>query len=150
MQPETRRLTCLRHAAHDEGRWRRDRTCRGHCGWLKLNLTGVTEMTDEPDSALTGAAFELASAGFRRMPNQEQEHEEETISSDSASLREVAERRASPLDEIAVRKYTDANGEPAGADEAITLDRAARDYASASALDRFAVENESGKALAAR
>ena len=107
-------------------------------------------MADEPDSALTGAAFELASAGFRPMPNQGLEHEEETIGSDSASLREAAERRAPPLDEIAVRKYTGANGEPVAAAEAITLDRAVRDYASATALDRFAAENESSKALAAR
>jgi len=84
------------------------------------------------------------------MPDQEQEHDEETISSDSASLREAAERRALPLDEIAVRKYTGANGEPVAAAEAITLDRAARDYASATALDRFSLENESAKALAAR
>jgi len=107
-------------------------------------------MADELDSALTGAAFELASAGFRPMPNQGQEHEEETISSDSASLREAAERRAPPLDEIAVRKYTGANGEPVATAEAITLDRAVRDYASATALDRFSLENESSKALAAR
>jgi len=84
------------------------------------------------------------------MPNQGREHEEETIGSDSASLREAAERRAPPLDEIAVRKYTDANGELVGADEAITLDRAVRDYASATALDRFVVEDESSKTLAAR
>jgi len=107
-------------------------------------------MADEQNSALTGAAFELVSAGFRPMPDEKKEDGAETIGSDSESLREAAGRRAPPLDEIAVRKYTGADGEPAGADEAITLDRAVRDYARATALDRSAVENESGKALAAR
>ena len=107
-------------------------------------------MADEPDSELTGAAFELANAGFRPMPNEKPEHDGESIGSDSASLREAAQRRVSPPDETVVRAYIDRNGEQVAADEAITFDRAVRDYASATALDRIAVENESSKTLATR
>jgi len=107
-------------------------------------------MADEPDSALTGAAFELANAGFKPMSDTEQSDDKETIGSDSASLRDAAERRSRPSDEIVLRKYVDVNGEPVAADEAITLERAVRDYASATALDQLLVENESSKALAAR
>ena len=107
-------------------------------------------MANETDEVLTGAAFELANAGYRPMPDPQKRDEEEAIGSDSASLREAAERRSGPRDDVIVRKYTNGNGEPAAPNEAITLDRAVRDYASASATDRFAVENESSKALAAR
>ncbi len=107
-------------------------------------------MADEPASALTGAAFELASAGYRPMPDPDKKSDEEAIGSDSASLREAAERRSGPPDEIVARQYTDGSGKPVAANEAVTLDRAARDYASAAAADKFAVENESGEALAAR
>jgi len=107
-------------------------------------------MADGTESGLTGAAFELANAGFRPMPGQPRERDGETIGSDSVSLREAAERRVSPSDEIVVREYIDKNGEPVAADEAITLDRAVHDYVSATAIDKFAVENESSKALAAR
>jgi hypothetical protein len=105
---------------------------------------------EPPGEALTGAAFELANAGYRLMPDPHERDEKEAIGSDSASLREAAEQRSGPRDDVIVRKYTDGRGEPAAPNEAITLDRAARDYASASAADRFAVENESSKALAAR
>ena len=77
-------------------------------------------MADEPDSALTGAAFELANAGFKPMSDTEQSDDKETIGSDSASLRDAAERRSRPSDEIVLRKYVDVNGEPVAADEAIT------------------------------
>jgi hypothetical protein len=107
-------------------------------------------MTTEPDPALTGAAFELASAGYTPMPDQEKKHDGEAIGSDSTSLREAAERLAGPSDDIVVRKYLDQRGEPAAPNEAITLERAGRDYASATAGDKFVVENESSKALAAR
>jgi hypothetical protein len=107
-------------------------------------------MTTEPDSALTGAAFELANAGFVRMPDPEKKGGEETIDSDSASLRHAAEGRSGSRDDVIVRQYLDAGGKPVAANEAITLDRAARDYASTSALDRLAAENETSKALAAR
>ena len=107
-------------------------------------------MADEPDSVLTGAAFELANAGFRPMADAEEEHEEEAIGSDSTSLREAAARCVSPPEEIVVREYTDKNGEPVAAAEAITLDRAVRDYASASAADRLVAESATSRVLAAR
>jgi ElaB/YqjD/DUF883 family membrane-anchored ribosome-binding protein len=65
-------------------------------------------------------------------------------------LREAAEQRAGTRDEVVARRYTDRNGEPVAPNEAVTLERAARDYARASAIDRFALENESSEALAAR
>jgi hypothetical protein len=107
-------------------------------------------MANEPDSALTGAAFELANAGFAPMPEPKKKGEEEVFGSDSASLREAAAVRSGASDNVVVREYIDDNGKPAAANEAITLARAACDYADATALDRLAAENESGKALAAR
>lgn len=107
-------------------------------------------MANEPDPALTGAAFELASAGYAPMPDPDKRNEEDAIGSDSASLREAAELRSGSNDDIVVREYIDDNGEPAAANETITLDRAARDYAGAASADKFAMENESSKALAAR
>ena len=107
-------------------------------------------MADEPNSALTGAAFELANAGFKPMPDTERKDDEEAIGSDSASLREAAEQRPAPRDEPFVRKYIGDDGEPAAANLAITLDRAVRDYTSAAAADKFVVENESSQVLAAR
>lgn len=107
-------------------------------------------MADKPSLTLTGAAFELANAGYQPMPDPEKESEREAIGSDSVSLREAAERRSDAPDEIVVRQYTDGNGKPVAPEEAITLDRAARDYASAASADKLAVENESSKTLAAR
>jgi len=107
-------------------------------------------MVDEPGPALTGAAFELAKAGYQRMPDPDKKSDEEAIGGDAASLREAAERRSDPPDEIVVRQYTDGSGKPVAPDEAITLNRAARDYARAASADKFAVENESSRALAAR
>jgi hypothetical protein len=107
-------------------------------------------MTTEPDPALTGAAFELANAGYRSMPDPEEKHEEEAIGSDSASLREAAEGLSSPRDEVIVRKYTDREGKPVAASEAITLERAGRDYARATAAEKLVAENQTSQALAAR
>jgi hypothetical protein len=107
-------------------------------------------MADEPDAALTGAAFELVNAGFKPMPDPDNNNDDEAIGSDSASLREAADQRAGSRDEVIVREYLDGNGKPIAANEAITLERAARDYASATSLDKLAAQNESGKALAAR
>ncbi len=107
-------------------------------------------MTTEPDPALTGAAFELANAGYRSMPDQEEKHGGEEIGSDSASLREAALQISGPRDEVTVRKYTDSRGEPAAPNEAVTLERAGRDYARATAADRLLAENETSQALAAR
>ena len=111
---------------------------------------GVPNMANEPDPALTGAAFDLASAGYKPMPDPEKKNDDEAIGSDSASLREAAGRRSGVPDEIVAREYIDGNGEPIAADEAITLDRAVRDYAGATAADRLVVENTTSKELAAR
>jgi hypothetical protein len=102
------------------------------------------------DSALTGAAFELASAGYRSMPDPEEKNEGEEIGSDSASLRDAAERLSAPRDEVIVRKYTDGDGKPVAPNEAVSLERAGRDYARATAVDRLMAENETSQALAAR
>ncbi len=107
-------------------------------------------MANESDPALTGAAFELANGGYKPMPDPDKKHDDEAIGSDSVSLREAAEQRSGPRDEVVARGYTDRNSEPAAPNEAITLERAARDYASATAIDRLALESESSEALAAR
>jgi hypothetical protein len=107
-------------------------------------------MTSETDPALTGAAFELANGGYTPMPDLNEKDEAEEIGSDNASLREAAERRSGSRNDLVVRKYLDQSGEPVAANEAITLERAARDYASVTSADKFAVENESSRALAAR
>jgi hypothetical protein len=107
-------------------------------------------MAIDSDPALTGAAFELANAGYRPMPDSVKKSEGEAIGGDSASLREAAERRAGPAGEIVVRRYTDGSGKPVPADEAITLDRAVRDYAGMTAAERLVAEDETSMALAAR
>jgi hypothetical protein len=107
-------------------------------------------MANEPDPALTGAAFELANAGYQQMPDPDKKNDNEAIGSDSASLREAAEQRSAPSDEIVARGYIGGNGEPIAPNEAITLERAVRDYAGATAIDKLALENESTRALAAR
>jgi hypothetical protein len=107
-------------------------------------------MTINPDSALTGAAYDLANAGYLPMPDPQAEEDRETIDSGAASLREAAAQRAEPPDETVVRGYTGPDGEPAPANEAVTLARASRDYADATALEKLAAEAESSKSLAAR
>jgi hypothetical protein len=107
-------------------------------------------MTDEPDLALTGAAFELANAGYAPMPDPDKKNDEDTIGSDSASLRAAAEQRQEPSDRIETRGYVDDNGDPAPRNEAVTLERAARDYGRLTAIDRLAQENASSEALATR
>jgi hypothetical protein len=107
-------------------------------------------MADEKDSGLTGAAFDLANAGYTPMPGSEEKDGAEAIGSDNASLREVAEQRAPSRNDVVVREYLDADGKPVAANEAITLDRAGHDYASAVAADLAAMENETSTALAAR
>ena len=105
-------------------------------------------MTAEPDSALTGAAYELANAGYLPMPDPQEEEDRETIGGGAASLREVAAQRAEVPDEAIVRGYTGPDGEPAAANEAVTLARASRDYAGATALEKLVAEAETSKALA--
>src|SRR5436305_1334659 len=107
-------------------------------------------MAIEPDAALTGAAFDLANAGYRPMPDLEEKREDEAIDPDSASLREAAAQRSGPRNEPIVREYLDADGLRAAPNEAVTLQRAARDYASAAAADVLAAEGASADELAAR
>jgi hypothetical protein len=107
-------------------------------------------MANEPDSVLTGAAFELANAGYTPMPDPAGNDDDNAIGSDSASLREAAEQRGNSRDDVIVREYLDGDGKPIALNEAVTLERAARDYAGATSLDKFTAENQSAKALAAR
>lgn len=107
-------------------------------------------MAKEPDAGLTGAAFELAHAGYTTMSDPDKERESETIGSDAASLREVAERLSSASREATVREYVDRDGEAVAPTEAITLERAARDYAAATSAERLLAENQTSETLAAR
>lgn len=106
-------------------------------------------MTTEAEKELTGAAFDLANAGYSEMPDPGREDAPLSIDSDSTSLREAADRRAIAQPEVIVRQYTNSEGKPAAANESVTLARAARDYASATAGDRQVAESESSEALAA-
>lgn len=101
---------------------------------------------------LTGAAYDLANAGFVAMPEPDVQasREEEPVGSDSVSLREAAEQRAVPGGEPVVRKYTDADGATAPPNETVTLARASRDYSRALAAERLVADAESSKVLAAR
>ncbi len=106
-------------------------------------------MTTEIDSTLTGAAFDLANAGYASMPDSERKEQEEPIGSDHGSLRDAAARISDLKDDIVVRQYTDANGGRAAANEAVTLSRAAHDYAGAVAAERLVAESKSSEELAA-
>lgn len=107
-------------------------------------------MADEPDPALTGAAYDLANAGYTAMPDKQRGDQEETIGSDNASLREAAEERSASPDRLIIRAYADEDGKPVAGNEAVTLTRAARDYAGFAAAEKLVAENESSKELAAR
>ena len=107
-------------------------------------------MKNDIDPALTGAAFDLANAGYTPMKDPDEKNDEGEIGSDSASLREAAEQRAVAPDSFVIREYSDGSGKPVPANEAVTLARAARDYAGAIAAEKLIAENESSEALAAR
>lgn len=107
-------------------------------------------MTTESDSALTGAAYDLTSAGYRAMPDPDGEKEREAIGSDTASLREAAAERGDTRDDPIVRQYLGPDGKTAAPNEAITLSRAGRDYANAIAAEKLVAETETSEALAAR
>lgn len=110
-------------------------------------------MSIDNDRELTGAAFDLANAGFVAMPDPEAQTsrgDEGPVGSDSVSLREAAEQRAVPGDEPVVRKYTGADGATAPPNESVTLARASRDYSKALAAERLVAEAESSKVLAAQ
>lgn len=106
-------------------------------------------MADEPGSDLTGAAYDLVTAGYKPMPDRLPE-EKEAIDSDNASLREAAERISEPPEEVVVRQYRDAEGKQAAANEAVTLGRASRDYAAAVAAEKLMAEGDDAKELAER
>ena len=88
-------------------------------------------MASDPNAGLTGAAFELASAGYRPMPEADKKQDEEAIGGDRASLYEAAEQRSNSRETPVVRRYLDGSGKPVAANEAVTLARAGRDYAEA-------------------
>lgn len=105
-------------------------------------------MVDQTHAELTGADFDLVNAGYTQMPDPAREKERQSI--DSASLREAADQLSDQQPKVVVRQYTNGEGKPADPNEAVTLTRAARDYASATAGDRTLAENQSSEALAAR
>ncbi len=107
-------------------------------------------MANEPDAGLTGAAFELANAGYTAMSDPEDEKENEAIGGDAASLREVAERLNDAPRDVTARAYIGPDGKAVASSEAITLERAARDYAAATSAERLLAENQSSETLAAR
>jgi hypothetical protein len=106
-------------------------------------------MTIEPDPTLTGAAFELANAGYVPMPDPEQKRDEEAIGSDSASLHEVAAQRSGSLHDPIIKQYVDQEGKPLAPNQAVTLERAARDYVNLTAAERLADESTTSTELAA-
>lgn len=102
-----------------------------------------------PDNE-TGAAFELMKAGYKAMPDPDDQQQEVPVGSDSAALREAAERRAAPHQEAVVRQYLDGEGKSAPQNESVTLARASRDYSDALAAERLISESQTSDALAAR
>jgi hypothetical protein len=107
-------------------------------------------MSTEIDSALTGAAFDMANAGYTAMQDPDDKQVRDSIGSDSASLREAAESRSEAARPIIVKEYLDAKGRSAPPNEAVTLDRAARDHARTRAAERSASQEEGSEALAQR
>jgi hypothetical protein len=105
-------------------------------------------MSTEADPAPTGAAYDLANAGYVPMPDPHEKDERESIGGDSASLREAAAQRGQINDDVVVRAYTGPSGEPIVQNEAVTLSRASRDYANATAMERLVAEAETSEALA--
>lgn len=100
-------------------------------------------MTTDIDPTLTGAAFDLANAGYKPMQDPDEKDDQEAIGSDSTSLRQAAEQRSPASGSIKVRRYT------SPANQAVTLDRAARDYAGMVSDEKLGDESKSSKELAA-
>lgn len=97
---------------------------------------------------LTGRAAEWAAAGFKEMPEGRARDNEET-GSDIASLREAGQRIAQPSQQPVTRANVDADGKPADANEAITLERATRDYSNAVKADNLTNEAHASDVIAA-
>lgn len=106
-------------------------------------------MSTDIDPALTGAAYDLANAGYKPMRDPDEKEEQQTIGSDSASLREAADQRSVAREPATVREYLDADGKPAPPGEAVTLERAARDYVRMVSDEKLMAESQSSKELAA-
>ncbi len=66
-----------------------------------------------------------------------------------ASLREAGQRIAHPSPQTITRAYVNSEGKPADANEAITLERAARDYSNAVKADNFVNEAHASDVVAA-
>ncbi|MEH2508934.1 hypothetical protein V1291_000288 [Nitrobacteraceae bacterium AZCC 1564] len=98
---------------------------------------------------LTGRAAEWAAAGFKEMPETETSQDNDETGSDVASLREAGRRIAQPSHEPVTRAYLDAEGKPAAPNEAITLERAARDYTNAVKADNLISEARTSDVVAA-
>lgn len=56
----------------------------------------VPDLADEPDAGLTGAAYELANAGYVPMSDPDKKNEDEAIGSDTGFLARGAEQRSAP------------------------------------------------------
>ena len=82
------------------------------------------------------------------MPEGRAQDNEET-GSDVTSLREAGQRIAQPSQQTLTRAYLDADGKPADVNEAITLERAARDYSNAVKADNLTNESHASDVVAA-
>lgn len=105
-------------------------------------------MTTEIDPDLTGAAFDLANAGYAPMQDPEKREDREPIGVDSESLREAAERRSEADRPVMVREYVDGAGKRAAPNEAVSLARAARDHVRVRAAEARASQDRSSEQLA--
>src|ERR1700761_6680108 len=103
-------------------------------------------MTIEPDPTLTGAAFDLASAGYAPMGDPDKKPERDAIGRGGASLRDAASQLSEDNQPVMVREYVDAEGKPAASNEAIALTRAERDHARVRAAEKPTSENEHAEA----
>lgn len=97
---------------------------------------------------LTGRAAEWAAAGFKEMPEGRSPDSEET-GSNIASLREAGQRIAQTSQQPVTRAYLDAEGKPADPNEAITIERAARDYNNAVKADTLVNDAHATDVIAA-
>ncbi|MBA7464867.1 hypothetical protein ES703_06664 [subsurface metagenome] len=107
-------------------------------------------MEERTPDCETGAAFDLANAGYRPMPDPDKKEEQASLGGDSISLRAAAEQRSDAPTEPTIREYQDRDGKRVPANEAITLARASRDYSDAQAAERLISESQTSDALAAR
>jgi hypothetical protein len=113
-----------------------------------MSETGDTHANAASTAAsepLTGRAAEWASAGFKEMPETTRPQDNDETGSDVASLREAGKALAQQSSEPVTRAYVDTEGKPADANEAITLERAARDYSNATKVDSIVSDAPCGR-----